>query len=132
MLILMKRLEDLHTEQTYLKQLRATDSDTEEDSAEEEKQDEGSIVGGETQIADKTSEPQDQVDENGQPVESEQQQPPPAKKKTKSQKKEEEEAKEMEDRVADDAIDATRHYFRLLQVTKQEFKAVQQQNIKLV
>ena len=37
MLILMKRLEDLHTEQTHLKQLRATDSDTEEDSAEEEK-----------------------------------------------------------------------------------------------
>ena len=114
MLILMKRLEDLHSEQTYLKQLRATDSDTEEDSAEEEKNEGGGIIGGETQIADKTSEPQDLVDENGQPVEPEQQHPRLAKKKTKSQKKEEEETKEMEDRVADDAIDATRHYFRLL------------------
>lgn len=110
----MKRIEDMHAEQAYLKELRGGGDDDETDDEEEPTE-------------EKKETPDKKLDDNDQtetPPDS------PDVKKTKAERREEEDRKEFEDRVTSDPIDAARYYHRIASVTKQEFKTMQRQSIK--
>ena len=91
MLMLMKRLDDLHSEQAYLKDLRGDDSEDNTASEEEEK-----------------AEGEDDEDKLS----------PAEKKAARAEMQEAIEAKEMEERIGEDPTEAARYYHRILNVTK--------------
>jgi len=114
MLLLMKRIEDMHSEQAYLRELRGDyDSDSQDADAPDSQGDSG----------DKKKE--NAADQNDTPPSS-----PEEKKSKRQQRKDEEELREFEERVATDPIDAARYYQRIATVTKQEFKSVKRSHAK--
>ena len=105
-LSLMKKLEEVHCEQAYLKELRGVDSDV-SDSQEDEREP------NDDKAEDK---PESKTDEEKQDA--------------KDRKRVELEL-EFEERVASDASEAASHYFNLLQCVRQEFRALYKQHQKL-
>ena len=85
MLLLLKRMEDMHAEQAYLKELRAGDSQDSDNSS----------------------------DENARACK-------------------EEEDQDADERITSDPTEAARHYHKILNLTKQEFKTLHRQHSKLL
>lgn len=102
----MKKLEEVHSEQAYLKELRGVDSDIDDDESLGE--------------IETTEERKDAADSDAEaPVKTEEEKKEEAKERRKAKQE-----LDFEDRVALDAGDAARHYFTLLKTTKQEFRAL--------
>ena len=126
MLLLMKRMEDLHSELAYLKEIRGDDSD--EDATDD----------GEDEIEETKKEPEKDQDKatedkkDEKDVADDSESPPAKDKKTlRAQRKEEEDLLEREARIAEDSQDAARYYHHLVKVTKQEFKSMKKQHAKI-
>ena len=99
MLLLIKRLEDMHAEQTILKELRGDDGESTDDEMLE-----AEIA---TDAANKAASNDDDADEDDQETLAEIK---ARRKRENAERRELEETKELEDRIAEDPQDAARFY----------------------
>ena len=110
MLLLMKRIEDMHAEQAYLKELRgeANESSTDEEEPTS------------TAVEESKSEKAEGKD-GGEEAKA---------KKIRAERREEADSKELQERISSDPHEAAIYYHRLSKLTRQEFKSMKRQHAK--